>query len=203
MQKAYKIFFVLLLFTIISGSVSSQEFRIPSLFRTFLNVDSILWHTKEPVVFMNEVIVFPQKQFKNERERRRYNRLMRNFKIVYPYAVELGNTYRNIEDSLFRFRNEDQRKEYVKMREKQLTDHYKPIFSNMTLSQGVLMVKLLDRQTGSTAYEIVEELKGSVRAFFWHSFALLFGNSLKREYDAEGNDRDIEMLVIRYENGTL
>lgn len=203
MQKVNIRILFMLIITGLSLTARAQEFKIPALFRTFLNVDSIMWHSREPVIFMNEIIVFPQKQFKNDRERRRYNKLMRNFKIVYPYAIELGNTYRNIEDSLYRFKSEEQRKEYVKMREKQLTNHFKPIFSNMTLSQGVLMVKLLDRQTGSTAYEIVDELKGSVKAFFWQGFAILFGNNLKREYDAKGDDKDIEMLVIRYENGTL
>lgn len=203
MQTFFKISFLSILFLTITSSASAQEYKIPSYFRNFINVDSILFNTREVVIFFPEVIVLPQKVFKNERERRRYNRLVRNFKVVYPYALQIGETYRNIEDSIIRISNPELRKRYIKLREKQIMDYYKPQLTQLTLSQGVLLVKLLDRQTGSTAFEIIEELKGSVKAFFWQGFALLFGNNLKREYDSKGEDKDIEYLVIRYENGSL
>lgn len=172
-------------------------------FRKFINLDSIMFHSRQPVMLIPEVMIFPEKEFRNNRERRRYTRLIRNFKIVYPYAQEIGEIFTQIEDTLFLFDDDQLRRRYVRVREKQIMDEYRPKLSKLTLSQGILLVKLLDRETGSTAYEIVDELKGSVRAFFWQGFALLFGNNLKNQYDAKGEDKDIEILVIKYENGTL
>lgn len=203
MQKIIKLVLFITLFFSFNNALNAQDGGLVSYFRNFIDVDSIFFHSREPVILMPEVIVLPQKEFRNNRERRRYNRLIRNFKIVYPYAVDIGEIYKNIEDTLFFIDDEQMRRRYVRMRERQIMDTYRPELSKLTLSQGILLVKLLDRQTGSTAFEIVEELKGSVRAFFWQGFALLFGNNLRTEYDADGDDRDIEVLVIRYENGTL
>ena len=73
----------------------------------------------------------------------------------------------------------------------------------LTLSQGVMLVKLVDRETGNSSYELIKQLKGSLTAFFWQNIALLFNNNLKVQYDADGKDQEIEMLVRRYETGTL
>jgi hypothetical protein len=123
--------------------------------------------------------------------------------IVYPYALELSKTYKNIDDTLSMFSSEKSRRKYLNTREEQIMSQYKPILSKFTLSQGVLMVKLMDRESGNTAFEIVDELKGSVTAFFWQSFSLMFGNSLKAEYDSNGEDQEIEYLVKRYKDKTL
>jgi hypothetical protein len=73
----------------------------------------------------------------------------------------------------------------------------------LTFTQGRILIKLIDRETGHTTYEIVKELKGSLSAFFWQSVARIFGSNLKMEYDAKGDDRMIEDIVIRIENGML
>jgi len=195
------------LFLIILGislvEANAQDKGKPQFYHKELNVDSIAKQISDPLYVFPQVNIYPQKVFKNARERRRYDKLVNNFKKVYPYVLELSATYNNIEDSLKNFPNEKNREVYVKLREKQLMKYYRPILSRFTLSQGVLMVKLLNRESGSTAYEIIKELKGNVNAFFWQTFAVLFGNNLKREYDAAGKDYDIEILVMRYHDGFL
>jgi len=182
---------------------SAQIFKLPKYYRQSLNIDSIVANTPDGLIFYPEVSVYPHKNPKTQREKKKYEKLVRNFIKVYPYVLTLSKTYQNIDDTLAMFSSEKSREKYLAVREKQIMDHYKPILSKFTLSQGVLMVKLLDRESGSTAYEVVDELKGSVTAFFWQSFALMFGNNLKAEYDSKGDDKEIEYLVKRYKDKTL
>ena len=168
-----------------------------------LNKDSIAKTSPYAVVFLREVVVFPKKTFVNEKEKKQYEKLRHNFLKVYPYALEISKTYRNIEDSLSYFPSNAARKKYIKKRETEVYDYYKPKLINLTISQSILLVKLLDRETGSSAYNIVEDLRGSIRATFWQGLALVFGNNLKKEYDSTGKDREIEELVIMYKSGVL
>lgn len=183
--------------------LSAQIFKLPKYYRQSLNVDSIVKNTPDGLIFFPEVIVYPHKAAKTKREKKQYEKLVRNFLKVYPYAIELSKTYKNIDDTLAMLSSDKKREMYLKKREQQIMEHYKPILSRFTLSQGVLMVKLMDRESGSTAFEIVNELKGSVTAFFWQSFALMFGNSLRAEYDSKGDDKELEYLVKRYRDRTL
>jgi len=73
----------------------------------------------------------------------------------------------------------------------------------MTFSQGVILLKLVDRETGTTSFEIVKEFRGTLRAFFWQSLGVIFGINLKTEYDPQGDDKNIEQIVQMIENGTL
>ena len=202
-MKKIIIIVAILGFTIQTENVSAQIFRLPKYYRQNLNVDSIVKNTPDGLIYFPEVIVYPHQSPKTRRERKQYEKLVRNFLKVYPYALELSKTYRNIDDTLAMFVSEKKRELYLKNRERQIMDHYKPILSRFTLAQGVLLVKLMDRESGSTAFEIVDELKGSVTAFFWQSFALMFGNSLKASYDSNGDDKEIEYLVKRYRDKTL
>ena len=181
----------------------AQIFKLPKYYLQSLNVDSLVKHTPDGLILFPEVIVYPRSTPHNKRQQKKYDKLVANFKKVYPVAIELSRTYRNIDDTLAMFKTEKDRERYLMIREKQIMNYYKPKLTKFTLSQGVLLVKLMDRESGSTAFEVVNELKGSVSAFFWQSFALMFGNSLKSEYDAKGDDKEIEYLVKRYKDGTL
>jgi hypothetical protein len=180
----------------------SQSNKLQSHYRQNLNVDSLILNN-DYIIFLNEVKVYPAKTFNSKKEQREYEKLKRSFKKVYPYALEISQLYRQVEDSLAKFDSDKARKRYMKKREKEIMDYYKPKLVKLSLSQSILLVKLLDRESGSTAYEIIGELRGSVKAFFWQSFALLFGNSLKNEYDSIGKDKDIEELVMMYKEGAL
>ncbi|MDD2635159.1 MAG: DUF4294 domain-containing protein [Bacteroidales bacterium] len=202
MKKFYLV--IIILFIISAGSEAfGQKFKLPKYYHLFLNIDSLIDNTPEAVIFFPEVSVYPQAERKTRRDRKRYDKLVRNFMRVYPYAIEISEVYQNIDDTLSMFVTDEARKKYLNVREKQIMSIYKPKLKKLTLSQGIMLVKLMNRESGNTAYVIVDELRGKVTAVFWQTFALMFGNSLKTEYDAFGDDREIEFLVKRYQDGSL
>jgi len=166
-----------------------------------INVDSLVAVT-ENLILLPEVKVYSNKR-KNARANRKFDKLVRNFKKVYPYAIEVSAMYRQIDDSLARMDSDRQRRQYMNMREDQIMAHYKPIMSKFTLSQAIMFVKLLDRECGSTAYEVIKTLKGGFFAGSCQLFACMFGNDLKKSYDSEVSDRTIEFLVTQYRAGRL
>ena len=89
----------------------------------------------------------------------------------------------------------------MKQVEKELLDEYEDDLKKLTITQGRILIKLVDRETGATSYELVKELRGSFSAFFWQAFARIFGSTLKAEYDPYGEDRLIEEIVLLIDNG--
>ena len=166
-----------------------------------INVDS-LRATNEYLILLPEVKVYSNKR-KAAKASKQYDKLVRNFKKVYPYALEVSALYRQIDDSLARMDTDRQRRKYMNMREDQIMAHYKPIMSKFTLSQAILFVKLLDRECGSTAYEVIKTVKGGFFAGTCQVFACMFGNDLKKSYDSEVSDRTLEILVKQYRAGKL
>jgi hypothetical protein len=203
MKKLLLISITLLLIFVSEYSYSQSESKLPSYYRKELNVDSLVRNTPGGLIFHPQITVYPKKVFASAKQQSQYEKLKRNFIKVYPVALEITALYSRIEDSLSKFPTDKERKKYLKMRESQIMDEYKPRLVKFTISQSVLLVKLLDRESGSTAYEIIDELKGSVKAFFWQGFAKIFGNDLKKEYDSAGKDKEIEQLVKQYKDGTL
>ncbi len=166
-----------------------------------INVDSLISAT-ENLIFLPEVKVYSNKR-KAAKANKKFDKLVRNFKKVYPYVLEVSAMYRQIDDSLARMDSKRERKDYMDMREKQIMAHYKPIMSKFSLSQAIIFVKLLDRECGSTAYEVIKTLKGGFFAGSCQLFACMFGNDLKKSYDSEVTDKTLEYLVIQYRAGKL
>ncbi len=166
-----------------------------------INVDSLISAT-ENLILLPEVKVYSNKR-KAARAAKKYDKTVRNFKKVYPYVLEVSSIYRQIDDSLARMDSERQRRQYMNMREDQIMAHYKPIMSKFTLSQAKMFVKLLDRECGSTAYEVIKTLKGGFFAGTCQLFACMFGNDLKKSYDSDISDKALEILVIQYRQGRL
>lgn len=200
MKNIFLTIFMVFVFILNATNINAQ--KIPMYYKNLINVDSILINNPNPVIFLREVNVYPRKRF-DSRAERKSNKLERNFKKVYPVALRISKLYNQINDSLYSFNTDKERKKYMKTREKQIMAQYKPELIKLTISQSILLVKLLDRETGNTAFEIVDELKGSIKAFFWQGFAKIFGNDLKKQYDSEYKDKEIEYLVRRYKEGSL
>ncbi len=155
------------------------------------------------VADLDEVYIFPTKKFKNRRERRRYTRLIYNIKKAYPWAKLAGDKLADVEVHLVSLETEKEQKDYMKLVEKELLKDYKKDLRKLTVTQGRILIKLVDRETGDTSYELVKELRGRISAVFWQALARLFGSNLKSEYDPEGEDRLIEEIVVLIENGQL
>ncbi len=155
------------------------------------------------VADLDEVYIFPTKKFKSRRERRRYTRLIYNIKKAYPWARMAGEKLAEVEVHLVSLETEKEQKDYMKLVENELLKDYKQDLKKLTITQGRILIKLIDRETGDTSYELVRELRGKISAVFWQALARLFGSNLKSEYDSEGEDRLIEEIVVLIENGQL
>lgn len=156
-----------------------------------------------PVVNLDLVSISGPREFKNERQRRRWNVLVKRVNKVYPYAKAAGDLMHEYEDELAKLETKRDRKEYLKVAEADLKAQFEGDITNMTVSEGIILIKLIDRETGDCSYELISELRGSFSAFMWQSLARLFGHNLKAEYDAEGDDADIEEIVREIEMGIV
>ncbi len=152
---------------------------------------------------IEEVYIFPQRKFSSRRQLRRYRRLIRNVKKAYPYAKLAKIKLDEISENLQRLETEKEKKDYVKQVEKEIKYEFEDELKKLTITQGRILIKLIDRETGDTSYELVKQLRGSFSAFFWQAIARLFGSNLKSEFDAAGEDRLINEIVILIENGQL
>lgn len=130
-------------------------------------------------------------------------RMIRNLKIVYPIAKEANLTLKAMENHLLTLKTKREQDAFVKAMEKQLKIKYTPVLKQMTFSQGKILIKLIDRETSRTSYELVKEIRGGFSAFMWQGVARLFGANLKDQYDAVGDDRVIEILIQLYEAGEI
>ena len=147
------------------------------------------------------VWVFPKGR-KNTANLREYYRLVYNFNKVYPYALAAKELTREVDahiaqNSLRRARKE----KYINQMQKQLFEMYEKPLRNMTISQGKLLIKLIDREIGRSSYKIIRDYKNGITAGFWQGVAKIFGNDLKKGYDPNGEDRVTEYLVSQWESG--
>ena len=140
-------------------------------------------------------------QFGNNREWRQYFKLVYNFKKAYPYALLAKERLRVIEEELQRIPTEAERKKRIKEAEKQLFQEFEKPIRKLSISQGKLLLKLIDREIGQSSYYLIKDLKGGLYATFWQGVAKLFGSDLKRQYDKYGEDREVEELVQIYQEG--
>ena len=150
------------------------------------------------------VVIMPPPQFKSQAEWRRYWRLVYNVKKVYPYAQLINYYYYEVEQAM-KYMDDKERKDYIKRMEKYLRQRFEDELVNLTVTQGIILVKLVNRQTDKTTYEIIKDFKGKFNAQFWQTVARLFGNNLKAEYDPVHNkeDRWIEYIISQIEAGRL
>lgn len=155
------------------------------------------------VMDLESVNIYSPRVFKNKREERQYGRLKRYVVKVYPYAKLAGAMLQEFDDTLKTFRSEIKRKAYMKEAEKELQEEFEGELKKLTIKQGIILVKLIDRETGNTSYELVKQLRGSFSAFLWQSLARLFGSNLKLEYDPYGEDKLIEEIVVMIEQGNI
>lgn len=149
------------------------------------------------------VYIFKPLKFKNKREQMEYYKLVRNVKKVYPIAREINKTIIETYEYLQTLPNEKARQRHIKRVEKGLKEQYTPRMKKLSFAQGKLLIKLVDRQSNQSSYELVKAFMGPFKAGFYQTFAALFGASLKKEYDREGEDRLTERVVLLVENGQL
>ncbi|MCL3779694.1 DUF4294 domain-containing protein [Prolixibacteraceae bacterium JC049] len=152
---------------------------------------------------LKEVSIFPRKNFANNRQYKRYRRMAYRLKKVMPYAKEAAKLLVDFEERFAKETDKKKRRKYVKEIEKQLMAKYGKELKRLSISEGRLLIRLIDRETGSTTYQLVRELRGGFSAFFWQSVARIFGNNLKTEYEPNGQDKMIEEIIQMIEKGEV
>ena len=156
-----------------------------------------------PIVVLKEVLVFQPLKFKNEKERREYNKLVRDVKKTLPYAKMVYETLIETYEYIETLPDDKAKDAHLKRMEKELFSEYKPELKKLTLSQGKLLIKLVDRECNQSSYQLIGAFLGKFRAGFWNIFAGLLGASLKTEYDPKGKDAMTERVVMLVERGQL
>jgi hypothetical protein len=157
-----------------------------------------------PVVNLRAAEVSADRIFASKREERKWSRLKRDVNKVYPYAKIAGKRLEGYNNQMIGM-NERERKRMMEKVEEEIKKEFEKDVRNMTLNQGRILIKLIDRETGNTSYSLVKELRGGFQAFFWQSLARFFGTDLKSEYNPAKNaeDKMIEDIVISIDNGTF
>ena len=125
-----------------------------------------------------------------------WTRLRNAVYITYPYAKTAGKIISEVNMQLANVSDEKQRKQIIKSREKELKRDFADKVTNLSVYQGRVLMKLINRETGNNCYEIIKEFKGGFNAGFWQAVAFVFGSNLKQQYDAKGDDKDIEKIVM-------
>ena len=164
--------------------------------KTLVDGDSIQY------MELSNVYVYPDLTFKSKRQQQSYMRLVKNVKKVLPLAKQVRQII--IETAEFtETLPPSERDAHLKRVEQAIVKEYKPQMKKLTFSQGKLLIKLVDRECNSTAYEAMQAFIGPVRSGMWQAFAWMFGASLKKGYDPEGTDRLTERVVLMVEAGQL
>ena len=154
-------------------------------------------------VELNNVYVYPQPVFQNAEQRMAYNRLVYNVKKVLPIAKEVNRIIIETYDYIQTLPNKKAKDKHLKYVEQSIKQEYTPRMKKLTYQQGKLLIKLVYRECGSSAYGTLQAVLGPVRAGFWQAFAWTFGASLTKKYDPNGVDRLTERVVLMVEAGQL
>ncbi|MDY0342378.1 MAG: DUF4294 domain-containing protein [Lentimicrobium sp.] len=191
-----RLFILLIPFIFLPAVIFAQEREVIVLKATVINGDTL------PQVYLPEVHILSFSIFRTQAEQRRFDRLVRNVKKVYPYARLAGLKLREY-DALMAGLPEKEQKKLYKKAEQELKDEFGNELKALTFTQGKILLKLVDRETGNPTFQIVRDLRGSFVAFFWQNLSRLFGYNLKEKYEPLGKDRDIETIVQMIERGIL
>lgn len=138
------------------------------------------------------------KDFTTPEQRKEYRKLKYNVKKVMPYAKLAAFRLQMMEDNLHLISDPKAKEKYIKETEKSLKNEFIETMKNFSRSQGILLIKLIHRETGKTTHELLKGYRGSFETFYWSAFAKLYDASLKEEYDPIV-DYQLDMIIKAYE----
>lgn len=131
----------------------------------------------------------------NKEQRAKMTRLRNAIIVTYPYAMRSGLILNDMNVALAGITEKSARKDYIKSREKELKKEFTDPLSNLSIYQGRVLMKLINRQTGNNCYDIIKEYKGGFTARFYQTVAFFFSSNLKQDYEPRGDDHEIEMIL--------
>jgi len=148
-----------------------------------------------PMVTLKEFSVIAARTFKNEKDKLAYFKLKRDVRKAYPYAVLASVKLREY-DAILAAMPEKKQSPYLRKAEKELKVQFESDLKNLTMNQGKILIRLINRETGMTTYKVIKDYRSSFTAFMWQSIGLLWGNNLKWKYDpSKGEDKLIEEII--------
>ena len=157
------------------------------------------------MIVMNEVVVFPPLKFRNKKEEEFYWRTVRDVRRTLPYAKLICETLLETYEYIETFPTQEEREKHLKQMEKSVFEQYKPALKKFSKSQAKMLIKLINRETDQSSYDILKAFLGTFRAGFWQTFGRFFGVNLKTSYhpDKDREDAIIERVATAIEQGTL
>lgn len=155
-----------------------------------------------PLIHLGEAVIAPPHPVPADHRcqpgSRRYSRLERRVLKVWPYAEFAGLAMDSLDAELAGMESAKARKQLIASKEEALKARFEGELRRLTIREGVILIRLIDRQASQTTYGVVQELKGRLSAFMWQGLARLFGHDLKSEYDPEGDDAAIERIILEH-----
>jgi len=186
-----------------SYNVNAQDYQKKLVVPKGMQLAVIENYDTIPLVFLKEVLVYPPLVFNSNKERQEYDRLVRDVKKTLPYAKLVYNTLIETYEYILTLPDEKSREAHLKKMEKELFKYYKPEMKKLTLSQGKLLLKLINRECNQSSYQLVGAFLGKVRASFWNLFAGMLGANMKTDYEPQGKDAMTERVVRLVERGQI
>jgi hypothetical protein len=181
--------------------VTEKKDTLPEKFYVLQNVDRN--GETMPEIAIKEVTIAGRPKRSSGSQFRQYERLVYNVKRVYPYSLIVRYKVEEVNSVLETIPGEKERKDYMKEVEKSVFSDYEDDMRRMTITQGKILIKLIDRETKNTSFSLIRDYKGWMSAVFWQGIARIFGTNLKSEYDPYGEDAMIERIIQEIEAGRL
>jgi hypothetical protein len=197
---------ILLLFSLaqISGQTDTFNLKTDTLPTNYFRLHTIDRDgLKLPEIDIKEVVIIGRLATSKKFPFWRYERMVYNLKKVYPYALIVRSRLDSINKGLEKMPEDKQRRKYLRQIERDVFGEYEDDVRDMTITQGRLLIKLIDRETLNTSYDLIRQYRGTFSAAFWQSIARIFGTNLKEEYDPYGKDAIIEIILHEIESGNL
>lgn len=196
-----RLFFLILFLSFITVRLDAQEQT--TTIKGYLVPVCVYEGDTIPSMRMPTLYIYKPLKFKNKKKQQEYNRLVRNVKKTLPIAKEVNRAIIETYEFLQTLPDEKARQKHLSLVEKSVKEQYTPRMKKLTLAQGKLLIKLINRETSSSSYELVKAFLGPFKAGFYQAFAAIFGASLKKEYHPEDEDALIEQIVLQVESGQL
>lgn len=201
MFKKLNILFLLVFMTVFFAMLPAQQKHEPLPPGSQRLAVQIFGNDTVYLAFLRDIYVFPR--LKNKKQEQFFWRTVRDVKKALPYAKIVSTELIRVNTLLEDIQKESDRKKYLAQYEKEIFKRYEPELRKLTINQGRMLLKLIDRECNSTSYDLIKNYRGSISAFFWQGVARIFGSNLKSEYDAGGNDRIVERVILLVEAGQL
>lgn len=155
------------------------------------------------LAYIHDIWVFPRNTFKNKAQEQYFWKTVRDVKKALPYSKLIGSELLKTNLKLASLPNDRERKKYMNQFEKEVFTKYEADLRRLSVNQGRLLLKLIDRETDRTSYDLIKIYKGNLSAFFWQGLARMFGTNLKSDYDANDKDKIVERVILLVEAGQL